>query len=239
MKRLFVLNKIEFIKHYNAFTIIVIGLYLMYAIGFSLVKLHYKAPVENYQLFESIINRYFRTILFSIMPLTIIVNTSREFSIGYTSKLLSNGYTRRTYFFSKLVLLLQLSVCLLLLQCLIICICYLLNETKFDLVLKDFLITIAAGLITSFYITLFALMSVFLFKTLRDSLAAFFLYQLFEVTLIELFKEKAIMHYLPVASISSLFDYKDAMPPLNLLFILVYMFVFLVVSYRFFLRSEL
>ncbi len=185
--------RIEWSRQMNLFSICVTAFYLLYAIGLPLLL-----PGKGTTLlFEKIVNDHFSTLPFSVFPLIFIVNTSREFTLGYTAKLLCNGYTRRSYYHSKLLLILLHAAFCAALYFIVSIVCYHAASPSFQLYSASLPVKVMQVFFTSCYFLLIAFTITLICRNLRDGIAVFILCLFVENVIAEIFKTYTWPSWLP------------------------------------------
>jgi hypothetical protein len=208
--------RIELTKYRNVFNIIIILFVYIQSILFSWSALKEIAePVNTGISFFQVINYNFAALIFSAFPLTIILTISREFSTGYTMKLISNGATRSFYFKSKYLLASILMVLSSFLYVLAIPVLLSLSHVRF--IDKIFLLkSISYTMFLSLFISIIVVSITFLVRNWQYSLLIYYSYSFAETFILYQFEGKAPwITYLPFHLATSIFKFRKNITTLN------------------------
>lgn len=238
-------SKLETTNYANVFSVAIICFIYLQSSLYSWLQLQKIAESVNASIsFFKIINYNFSSLIFSAIPLTIILTISREFSSGYALKLISNGVSRFSYFKSKYLLAGILAVLSTLLYLLIILICLFLLHEKFpDKILFIKSISYCAFFSLSTYIIVISI--VVLVRNWQYSVLIYYGYSVAENFFVYQFGEKIpLLNYLPFHINSSVFQFEKKLISLSDYLLtgwiaIFFCFIIAAVSYHFFKKADL
>ena len=198
---------LEVKNYFNKFTISVYIFLLIQLALTNLISFRNAKGILDLNTIK-IINYNLSASIFSGIPTTILVYLSREFSSGFSSKLIGLGLTRRKYFWDKIKFIFLYSILLTILYSFSILLIYVKFKSWlswFDLglyIFTFFLIVSCLNLIATFVS--------FIFSDWRIGITCYLGYSFLESTIVFAFKDNAtFLNLLPMNVLVSTFQFES------------------------------
>lgn len=209
LSHIFRKTRIELTKYLTLLTITIIAFTLIESFLLSILQTKKKLTFGDADLtFFKIINYHFIPIIFTAIPLTLIISISNEFHSGYALKLISNGLSRVSYAFAKYLLAGSLAIISALLYLFVIGLILLFGKTNYF----DITLLLSSTLLVLFFSLLFSLSVVSLtliFRNWQYPLLIYYAYVLVESFIVYQFRENySWVIYLPFNLSISIFQFE-------------------------------
>ena len=195
----------EVLKYQNGITKIMLPVFLSINFLFAHLKLK-RHPALSFEEMVHSINANFLTTIISIFPFTILIAISREFSSGYTAKLLSNSRSRNQYFYGKLLLATILSAVCSIVYVLSVCLAAILFGKEINVGLWA---NAVACFICSWFVNYCVVCLSLIFRSWAYVIICYYLYNFLEFYALYRFQsEIPWLKYLPISFTMNLFTHE-------------------------------